>query len=151
MTEDRHLAQFNMARLKHQPDDPRVAGFFSGVERMHALAERSPGFVWRLSDEPTRARPSGGFSDFADPRLYVTLSVWETLDAFRDFVWRSAHRTFIDRRADWFEPHDSPYLVMWHLPVGERPTLPAGLARLKFLIRKGPSANAFGWDGPPAN
>ena len=36
------------------PDDPRMADFYNNLARVNALAERMPGFVWRLKDETRR-------------------------------------------------------------------------------------------------
>jgi hypothetical protein len=47
-----HLAQINIARLRHPEGDPRVADFFANLDRVNAAAERMPGFVWRLNADP---------------------------------------------------------------------------------------------------
>jgi Domain of unknown function (DUF3291) len=45
---DFHLAQINVGRLVAPVDDPKVAEFMAGLEPINALADRAPGFVWRL-------------------------------------------------------------------------------------------------------
>ena len=50
-----HLAEINVARLRHPLDDPRVADFVANLDRVNALAERSDGFLWRLKDETGNA------------------------------------------------------------------------------------------------
>ncbi|WP_370282130.1 DUF3291 domain-containing protein [Pseudooceanicola sp.] len=41
----RHIAEFNIGILRHGWDDPRIADFVNGLDRVNALAHRSPGFV----------------------------------------------------------------------------------------------------------
>jgi hypothetical protein len=54
-----HLAQINIARLIAPLDDPKIAGFVSQLEPINAVADRAPGFVWRLKSE------SGNATDIA--------------------------------------------------------------------------------------
>ena len=44
-----HVAHMNYAILRHDWEDPRVAGFVDNLELVNAVAARSPGFVWRLN------------------------------------------------------------------------------------------------------
>jgi hypothetical protein len=46
-----HLAQINMARAVAPLTDPRLAEFMAQLDEINALAERSPGFVWRLQTD----------------------------------------------------------------------------------------------------
>ena len=46
-----HLAQLNIGTLTAPIDDPRIAGFKDNLDAMNALAEESPGFVWRMKDD----------------------------------------------------------------------------------------------------
>ncbi len=55
MAEARHLAEFNIARIRFPLDDPRMAEFVDNVERVNMLAEQIEGFVWRLKDESGHA------------------------------------------------------------------------------------------------
>ncbi len=48
---DFHIAQFNVGRIVAPLDSPRLAGFVAQLEPINALADRAPGFVWRLQDE----------------------------------------------------------------------------------------------------
>jgi hypothetical protein len=43
-----HLAQVNIGRMKAPLEDPLMAGFVGRLDEINALADRSPGFVWRL-------------------------------------------------------------------------------------------------------
>jgi hypothetical protein len=83
-----HLAQINIGRLIAPIDDPKIAEFVGQLEPVNALADKAPGFVWRLQSE------SGNATDIAyndDPFVIVNMSVWESLEALRDFAYRSDH------------------------------------------------------------
>ena len=45
------LAQVNIARARYSLDDPRFADFMNQLDEINALADKAPGFVWRLQDE----------------------------------------------------------------------------------------------------
>src|SRR5919198_2764622 len=95
-----HLAQVNIGRLRAPLDDPSMLGFVSQLDPINAIADRSPGFVWRLQTDEgtaTAVRP------FEDERLLINMSVWESLEALADFVYRSAHTPVMRRRREWFE------------------------------------------------
>jgi hypothetical protein len=42
-----HLAEVNIARLRAPIDSQMLRPFVDALDRVHALAERTPGFVWR--------------------------------------------------------------------------------------------------------
>ena len=139
----RHLAQFNIARIRYPLDDPRMQEFVDNVARVNALAETIDGFVWRLQDESGHAM---NMKVYDDPRILPNLTVWENAQALERFVWRTLHRRFYLRRQEWFVPVDGPPLVMWWIPAGHRPSLADGVGRLDELRAHGPSARAFGWE-----
>src|ERR1700686_5040354 len=95
-----HLAQFNIGRLNAPLDDPKIAGFVSQLEPINALADTAPGFVWRLQSESGNATDIP-YSD--DPFIIVNMSVWESIEALRDFTYRSHHVEVFRDRAQWFE------------------------------------------------
>ena len=135
-----HLAQMNVGTTLHDLADPRMKGFVDNLERINALAEASPGFVWRLQDE---AGDATGIQVTEDPRFIVNLSLWETAEALFDFVYRSAHTGIMAQRRQWFLRPADAFQVLWWLPAGEVPTAEAGLARLQRLRDLGPSPEAF--------
>jgi hypothetical protein len=134
------LAQFNIGRLVAPREDPAVAEFMDALDEINALADASPGFVWRAqSDE-------GNLTSVAlegDPQLIPNLSVWTSVEALRDFAYRSDHAAFLRRRREWFEPLDRAFLVAWWVEDGERPTVDEGMARLARLEADGPTPLAF--------
>lgn len=146
MDDARHLAQFNIARIRYPLDDPRIAEFVDNVERVNGLAEKIDGFVWRLQDESGHAM---NMTVYDDPSILPNLAVWENVEALERFVWQTLHRRFYGRRREWFEPIE-PTLVMWWIPAGHRPDLAEAVARLDHLRAHGPSDFAFGWESIPA-
>ena len=116
MMQARHLAEFNVARIRYPLDDPRMAEFVDNVARVNALAEQIEGFVWRLQDESGHAM---NMTVYGDPTLLPNLTLWAGPRALERFVWQTLHGRFYRRRDDWFEPIDTP-LVMWWVPAGRR-------------------------------
>ena len=135
-----NIAQFNVARARWPLDDPRMAGFTENVGRINALAERSPGFLWRLVDEDGPEAPRFG----GDPLMTFTLSLWRDLESLRRFAWNTVHKRFRLRTQEWFEPLGAAYLVCWRIEAGRKPTGGEALARLEDLRREGPTAERFG-------
>jgi len=142
----RHLAQFNIARIRYPLDDPRMKEFVDNVARVNALANTIAGFVWRLQDESGNAM---NMRVYDDPRLLPNLTVWENVAALERFVWQTVHGRFYGRREQWFERIETP-LVLWWVPAGHRPELAEGVERLDHLRAHGPSDQAFGWESVPA-
>ncbi|MFO1071358.1 MAG: DUF3291 domain-containing protein [Geminicoccaceae bacterium] len=152
MTPAFELAQLNIARPRAGLDDPLMAGFMANLDRINALAEASPGFVWRLQDE------SGNATGLAQPfgaDIIVNLTVWQDVEALRRYAYKSEHADFVRRRAAWFGELAGPHLVLWWVPAGHRPTLAEARQRLDRLAAAGPSpeaftfARAFAPDGTP--
>ena len=135
-----HLAQINIARMRAPLDDPLMAGFVEALDPLNALADGSPGFVWRLQDE---AGDATSIRVFEDPRTLVNLSVWESLATLRAYTYRNDHLALLRDRKRWFEPPDGPHLALWWIPAGHQPTPQEGQARLEHLRRHGPTPEAF--------
>ena len=110
MSGNYHLAQLNIGKVRAAPEDPLMDGFMSRLDEINAIADDSPGFVWRLQTEDGNATSIHAFDD---PMLLVNMSVWESIEQFREFTYRSNHKELLQQRADWFERHEGPYQVMW--------------------------------------
>jgi len=136
-----HLAQINVARLVAPEGDARVQGFFDALERVNALADASPGFVWRLQDG--EGAGATAIQATVDPQLIVNLSVWTDADALFAFVYRSGHTPVMAQRRGWFERPAGAYQALWWIPAGDLPTVNDGLSRLWHLDRFGPTPLAF--------
>jgi heme-degrading monooxygenase HmoA len=140
-----HLAQVNLATLRAPRDDPALAGFVAELEPVNALADGHPGFVWRLQTEDgdaTAIRP------FDDERVMVNLSVWESLEALRGFVYAGRHLEVLRRRREWFHRMDDPIVALWWVPAGAVPTVAEAKERLGLLARLGPTAGVFTFRAP---
>jgi Domain of unknown function (DUF3291) len=139
-TSDWHLAQINVGRLVAPHGDPRVAPFFDALDRVNALAERSPGFVWRLQSETGNATD---IQTTSDPLFLVNMSLWSDAEALFEFVYRSAHTPEMARRREYFERFEGAYQALWWVSVGHVPDIDEGLSRLWRLDRYGPTREAF--------
>ena len=142
---DYQLAQVNLARLKAPLTDPALAGFVARLDEINALADASPGFVWRLQ---TPAGNATSLRPYADERILVNMSVWETLAALRAYVFQGAHAEVLRQRQGWFEKFGQAYTALWWVPAGHRPGLPEAKDRLDHLTQHGPSPYAFTFRQP---
>jgi hypothetical protein len=133
------LAQLNIATMKESLESPSMADFVANMERIYALAESSPGFVWRLKDEEEEAR---GMRLFGEGVL-INMSVWENVEALRDFVFKSAHVEVWRRRREWFAPMTEAYAVLWWVPTGQYPTVAEAAEKLMQVRQYGPTTHAF--------
>lgn len=133
------LAQLNIAILRAPLDSPPLADFVANLDRINAVAEQSPGFVWRLETDDgdaTALRPLG-------ENALVNMSVWKDVAALRSYVYRSAHVEVMARRKEWFEHMAQAYFVLWWVKQGHRPTISEAISRLELLRTAGPTAEAF--------
>jgi hypothetical protein len=143
MTDGRQLAQINVARMVAPLDSPEMAEFVAQLAEINALAERSPGFIWRLQGD---GGDSTAIRAFDDPMVLVNMSVWTSIDALRAYVYRSAHALVMRDRKKWFARHEGPYYAMWWVSEGHIPSVEEGKQRLELLAKDGPTVRAF-WFG----
>ena len=145
-----HLAEFNFGVLAHDWDDPRIADFSDNLDRVNRVAERSDGFVWRMSEadmDAAQNEPGGVLG--ANHRVASTLSVWRDAQSLLTFVFNTVHRQFYDRSTEWFTPGISSNLVLWWVPTGTRPSVEDAVARFDHWNSFGDSDFAFGWKHLP--
>lgn len=139
-----HIVQFNTAEMLYPLEDERMADFTSRLDDINALAEGSPGFVWRLKDEggnATLIRPLG-------ENWLINMSVWSGIAALRDFTYKSRHVELLRATGAWFKPAAAANLALWWVREGTTPSLDDAKARLDHLRLKGPSARAFTFADP---
>jgi hypothetical protein len=139
-----HLAQINVGTLKAPMDAPETAGFANNLDRINALADAQPGFVWRLVGE------GGDATDILmwdDPLMLLNMSVWIDIESLAAFVYRTGHRDVMRRRAEWFEKVEV-FMCLWWVPMDHIPTPQEAIARLETLRRLGPTAQAFTFREP---
>ena len=146
MSSGYEIAQLNVGRAVSALDAPPMADFMARLDEINALADQSPGFVWRLQGD------SGNNTDYkvddGDPLFIVNLSVWATLEDLHAFTYRSEHRTVFARRYEWFERRNGPNVVIWWQPAGVIPDVGDALRRLGRLETDGPTPEAFTFKSP---
>jgi hypothetical protein len=133
------LAQLNIAALKAPLDSPELKDFVDNLDRINELAEKSPGFVWRLKGEgndATSLRPLGD-------NIIINMSVWRDVDSLRAYVYKSAHTEILKRKREWFTRMAEAPFALWWVPEGHEPTVTEAVARLTHLREHGPTAEAF--------
>jgi hypothetical protein len=135
-----HVAQCNIVKLTAPLDAPSIAGFVAALEPINALADVAPGFVWRLHDESGNAT---NIRVFDDDQTLLNLSVWESIEALTEFVYRSGHLEILRNRREWAAKVARAHSTLWWIPVGTLPTANEAVVRLGLLDRLGPSAEAF--------
>ena len=138
MTEH-HLAQLNIAQMKFAIDAPELTEFVARLDDVNALADDSPGFVWRLQTEDGDATAI----DYFGSEYLVNMSVWSDLESLHNYVYRTAHNEVMARRKEWFERLLKVYSALWWIPAGTIPTIAEADQRLQNLRQNGPTAEAF--------
>ncbi|MGD9573019.1 MAG: DUF3291 domain-containing protein [Thermoleophilia bacterium] len=134
------MAQVNIALPREPLDSDLLADFVAALDPVNAVADASPGFVWRLQTEEGDAT---GVRAFGDDRLIVNMSVWESVEALRAFTYGDEHVTVLRRRREWFARLGEPETVLWWIPAGHVPTVAEAEDRLAALRRDGPGPGAF--------
>ena len=137
---EHHLAQVNIAKMLGPIDTPVMADFVANLDRINALAENSPGFVWRLKDEGNNAT---SFKVYDDALIIINLSVWKTIDDLVAYVYRSDHAAIFRRREEWFEKMTRPHTAMWYMPREAVPSVKEAVERLDHLQTHGETPYAF--------
>ena len=135
-----HLAQVNIARALYPMEDPAMHGFVSRLDEINALADATPGFVWRLQGEEGNAL---AFRVFDDPQLLINISVWESVVELENFIYRTMHVDVMRERKKWFAPPNGPNMALWWIPAGTIPTPMDARRALALLAEQGPTPAAF--------
>ncbi len=139
-----HLAQLNIAILKEPLDSPALVDFVANLDRINAMAESSPGYVWRLQTEEgnaTALRPLG-------ENIIVNMSAWKDFESLNQYVYKSAHSEIMSRRKEWFERMSEAFMVLWWTPENHRPDINEALEKLEHLRQHGPTPIAFTFRSP---
>ncbi len=137
---DHHIAQINIAQAKDSMDSETMADFVAQLDEINALAEGTPGFVWRLKTEDGNAT---SLRPFDDEFIIVNMSAWENIEALYQYVYYSGHAEVYRRRREWFNVLKNPAVAMWWIPVGHIPTIDEAKQKLQLLERLGPTPLAF--------
>jgi hypothetical protein len=140
-----HLAQVNIARMLAPLDSPVMAEFVAQLPAVNALADGSPGFVWRLE---TAEGDATAIRAYDDPRILFNLSVWESIQALKDFTYASGHLGPLRNRGQWFEQPTQAHFALWWIPAGHIPSVEEAVDRLEFRRAHGDTAVSFSFAGP---
>jgi hypothetical protein len=135
-----HLAQINIAMAQADMDSQIMSGFVKRLDEINAIADISPGFIWRLQTEEGDAT---SIQAYDDPLIIVNMSVWENIASLRMFVYKSLHVELIRDRDAWFNKMMNVHQALWWIPAGSIPTVEDGKEKLEILQEKGPSKDAF--------
>ncbi|MEU7784760.1 DUF3291 domain-containing protein [Amycolatopsis sp. NPDC049159] len=139
------LAQVNISRMKAPLDDESFRDFVGALEPLNAIADRAPGFVWRLQTEDGDATSVRAFE--WDVRgtsgVLVNMSVWTSVEALAAFAFSAAHVAVMKRRREWFHHVREAMTVLWWVPAGHRPTTAEAEAKIRHLRVHGPTPDAF--------
>jgi hypothetical protein len=133
------LAELNVAELKAPLDSPDLKDFVDNLDRINALAESSPGFVWRLKgdgNDATSLRPLGD-------GVIINLSVWRDAQTLSDYVYKTVHVEIMKRRREWFTRMGKMHMAMWWVAEGHEPSVAEAVAKLEHLRQHGSSPAAF--------
>lgn len=135
-----HLAQVNIGRMIAPLESPVMAEFVAQLDEINALADNSSGFIWRLQSNEGNATC---FRAYEDDLILFNMSVWESVEQLKNYVYRSAHGEVMKRRRDWFEKIDKMIMAMWWVEAGHIPTISEAKQRLDYLQKNGESEFSF--------
>jgi len=139
------IAQINIAKAVADMDSEMMSGFVSRLDEINALADSADGFVWRLQTEDG---DSTAIRVFDDPLLIINITVWDSIEALKSFVYRTAHVELIQHREAWFSKISSMHQTLWWIPEGHIPSIEESKGRLDYLNKHGPSSKAFNFGKP---
>lgn len=126
--------------MKAPLQDPIMAEFAAALDEVNLTADKSPGFVWRLQTSSGNATDIRAYSD---SKMLVNLSVWQSLESLKAYVYQSLHGEFFIKRRKWFERYQGEHFCMWWVPAGYLPTVEEGKAKLEYLALYGDSPESF--------
>lgn len=141
-----HLAQVNIGRFRAPIDSPIMEGFRVQLDPINAMADTTPGFVWRLQTEDGNATAVRPYA--SDEQMAINMSVWESLESLQQFVYKSEHVGTLRDRSQWFERIEGPILALWWIPAGHIPSVTEATERLAHLKEHGPTPHAFTFRTP---
>jgi hypothetical protein len=142
-----HLAQINIAKMKAPLNDPIMAEFANALDEVNLVAEKSPGFVWRLQ---TASGNATDLQAYSDPKILVNISLWQSIEQLKTYVYQSLHGDFFVRRRKWFEKYRDEHFAMWWVQAGHLPTVEEGKAKLEYLELHGDTPECFTFAEPYA-
>lgn len=147
-TPNMQLAQLNIADARFEPEQPEMAGFTGRIDIINALADRAPGFVWRLVDDGPEDGALSLRMEGQGPMTLVNMSVWTDIESLYSFVYKTAHTKVMKGKKDWFDPIPREHMVLWWIEDGHIPNLDEARAKLDLLRERGATPDAFSFAIP---
>lgn len=138
-----HLAQLNIAEAKYAIGSQDMAGFTGRINAINALADRAPGFIWRLKDDGPEDGALSLRMEGLGGDMLINMSVWESLKALFGFVYKTAHAKVMREERPQFKRIPREHMVLWWIPEGHIPTLSEAKAKLDLIRGEGASPAAF--------
>ena len=135
-----YLVQANIAQLKAPIDHAMMADFVANIEPINALADNSPGFIWRFQEDDDSAVINRLFEN---DLMIFNMSVWTNRTALIDYVYKTDHVKIMRRKNEWFLPMDKMHYVLWYIEKEKLPTPHDAKTRLMHYWHHGPSPYAF--------
>lgn len=133
-----YIAQINVAQAKFPLEDARMAGFTDNLDRISALADESPGFVWRMKEEERTEEDV-----FIENLVVVNMSVWENIDSLYAYVYQTAHVEIFKGRKEWFEQISEMHMAFWYVEEGHIPSEQEAKTKLDYIRKHGETPFAF--------
>ena len=138
---DRYLlANFNFARPREKLDGSGMRGFVENHVLVNEAATRATGYVWSF---PNPDGPDTAVPGFEHEYLVINMSLWESIDSLKNYVYKSVHGRFFKKRKEWFEAPEGPNYVLWWVHKDHRPDTLEARDRLEHLCIQGPTPYAF--------
>ncbi|MDT0554545.1 DUF3291 domain-containing protein [Patiriisocius hiemis] len=136
-----HIAQLNIAEAKDHMESETMKDFVANTDRINALAEAHPGFIWRLVGEDSN--DSYDMELWDSPFIITNMSVWKDRESLFDYVYNTAHVEILKRKKEWFHKMPRMHMVLWYVKEGHIPTITEAKEHLQHLHTHGESEYAF--------
>jgi hypothetical protein len=110
------------------------------LDEISAFAEAAEGFTWRLQGEEGNAT---GYQVFNNEMVIINMSVWESVESLRNYVYEQAHAIAMKQRNKWFDKLDEPQVALWWILAGHIPTPQKAKKKLAYLTEHGKTKEVF--------
>ena len=134
------IAQVNIAKMKAPMDSPIMVDFVNNLDHINDIAEKSPGFVWRLKVDTNNAT---SIKIFDDEFLLVNMSVWDNMDHLFEYVYNSMHGEILKRKKEWFHKMGEMHMAIWYIKNHKYPLESEARERLKYIRKYGETPYSF--------